>query len=425
MQSKPDKEQFLPDFCNVYTIFLTIIVTELLAFVLALAPLSKDGSGWAYIKKEFIPNLAMFSLFIQWITLVSMGVLCMLRRQFSKLESDIVIGLVAYLLILMVTFIMSEFAYGWHEYMLSTEFRWKTSHHPFLLKYFAMSAIGSLLILSYIYKYKLIKKDILVLSYVFILMNTLILTEWIHHQTSPEFLRHQWFLWRNMGISAIISAVTLRYFYIQHHWKKEIEASANARAQALQARIRPHFLFNSMNAIASLIRFQPDKAEQAVLDFADLFRASLAEIKTGVTFQEELVLCRQYLNIETLRLGERLQLVWDIDKIPKDALLPPLSLQPLLENAIYHGIQPLPDGGIISIMGKFDGKEIKLNVKNPLKESYSQHQGHQMAQENVQQRLRIFYGKHAKLSLQKDANFYQVNMIFPYINQQDENSYCR
>jgi two-component system sensor histidine kinase AlgZ len=419
MPSKTDKEQFLPDFCHVYTVFLTIIVTELLAFVLALAPLSKSGFGWAYIKKEFIPNLAMFSLFIQWITLVSMGLLCMLRRQLSKLESDIVIGLVAYLLILMVTFVVSEFAYGWHEYMLSTEFRWKTSHHQFLFKYFAMSAIGSLLILGYIYKYKSIKKDFVVLSYVFILMMTLIFTEWIsfYYQTSPEFLRHQWFLWRNMGISAIISAVTLRYFYIQYHWKKEIEASANARAQALQARIRPHFLFNSMNAIACLIHLKPDKAEQAVLDFADLFRASLAEIKTGVTFQEELALCRQYLNIETLRLGERLQLVWGIDKIPEDALLPQLSLQPLLENAIYHGIQPLPDGGTISITGEFDGKEIKLNVKNPLIESDSRHQGYQMAQENVKQRLRIFYGRRAKLSLQKDANFYQVNIVFPYINQ--------
>ncbi|MDM8562652.1 histidine kinase, partial [Candidatus Marithioploca araucensis] len=169
--------------------------------------------------------------------------------------------------------------------------------------------------------------------------------------------------------------------------------------------------------IACLIHFKPDKAEQAVLDFADLFRASLAEIKTGVTFQEELALCRQYLNIETLRLGERLQLVWGIDKIPEDALLPQLSLQPLLENAIYHGIQPLPDGGTISITGEFDGKEIKLNVKNPLNENDSRHQGHQMAQENVKQRLRIFYGRRAKLSLQKDANFYQVNIVFPYINQ--------
>lgn len=401
------KDRFLPDFCHVYTIFLIVIMTELLAFILVLAPVTQNGYGLAYIKKEFLPDLAMVSLFIQWVTLVSLWLLCLVRRQLCQLESDRIIGIVSFLLILIVTFAVSELAYELQEYMSSVEPGWRMVHRKFQLKYFIISAIISLVMLVCFYHYQFIKKDIAVLSYVIILMATLILTDWISFlQTEPSLyhhaLKHQWFVWRNMAISAIVNAIALRYFYIQYHWKKEIEASANARAQALQARIRPHFLFNSMNSIASLIRFQPDKAEHAILDFADLFRASLVDIKTTVTFQEEFTLCQQYLNIEALRLGERLQVVWEIDKIPFDALLPPLSLQPLLENAVYHGIQPLTEGGTISITGQFDGKSIKLNIQNPLRDSHFSHQGHHIAQENIRQRLQVFYGSLAKLNIQKE-----------------------
>jgi two-component system sensor histidine kinase AlgZ len=423
MPSKRDKDRFLPDFCHVYTIFLIVIMAELLAFILVLAPVSQNGYGLAYIKEEFLPNLAMVSLFIQWVTLVSLWLLCLVRRQLCQLESDRIIGIVSFLLILIVTFAVSDLAYELQEYMSSVEPRGRIVHRQFQLKYFVISAIVSLVILFFFYHYQFIKKDIAVLSYVIILMATLILTDWISFlQTEPSLshdaLKHQWFVWRNMGISALVNAIALRYFYIQYHWKKEIEAVAHARAQALQARIRPHFLFNSMNSIASLIRFQADKAEQAVLDFADLFRASLVDIKTTVTFQEEFTLCQQYLNIEALRLGERLQVVWEIDKIPFDALLPPLSLQPLLENAVYHGIQPLTEGGTISITGQFDGKSIKLTIQNPLKDSHFSHQGHHIAQDNIRQRLQVFYGSLAKLNIQKEeANWYQVNLIIPYRNQ--------
>jgi len=404
-------------------------VMELLAFVLVLVPPSQSGYGWTYLTSEFLPSLAMLSLIIQWISLVSLWLLCLVRHQLCQLESDTIIAFVSYLLILIVTYIVSEFAYGLQEYMYYAEIKWSHSHHQFLLKYFVISAIVSSLILGYSHYNNLIKKDIVVLSYVFILMATLVFSEWIYffqHASSVHVPRHQWFLGRNLAISTIISIIALRYFYIQHHWKKEIESSANARAQALQARIRPHFLFNSMNSIASLIRFQPDKAEQVVLDFADLFRASLADTKIAVTFQEELALCRQYLSIEALRLGERLQLVWEVDNIPDDALIPSFSLQPLLENAIYHGIQPLPAGGTIRITGHFDGKYIKLCIINPLPDSHFTHQGHHIAQDNIQQRLLAFYGKQAKLSIQKETDWYQVNLIFPYLGRlkNDENTDC-
>ncbi|MDM8558834.1 histidine kinase [Candidatus Parabeggiatoa sp. HSG14] len=355
---------FLPDFCHVYTVFLGIIVTELLAFVFMLVPLSKAGYDWDYVTKELIIDLAMLSLFIQWITLVSMGLLCLVRYQLCRLGNDIVAGIISYLLILFVTLGVSEFAWQLDEYVLSAKPTLNTAHH--LL-----------------------------------------------------------FLLRNLGISAIISAIALRYFYIQYQWKKQMEANAYAQAQALQARIRPHFLFNSMNTIASLIRFQPEKAEQAVEDFADLFRASLNDAKTYITFSEELALCQQYLRIEALRLGERLQIVWEVDNIPKNAILPLLCLQPLLENAIYHGIQPLSEGGTITITGLFDGKHIKLNIKNPLDDIQSKHQGHHMAQQNIHQRLYFFYGLQAKLIVQKNANMYTVTINFPYKNQSDENYYRR
>jgi len=425
-----NEDRFLPDFCDVYTVFLTIIVMELLAFVLVLVPPSQSGYGWAYLTSEFLPNLAMLSLIIQWITLVTLWLLCLVRRQLCQLESDTIIGLVTYLLILIVTYVVSEFAYGLQEYLSYAKIKWSYTHIQFLLKYFVISAIVSSLILGYLYYYHLIKKDIVVLSYVLILMATFVFSEWIYFfqsANSPHVPKHQWFLGRNLAISTIISIIALRYFYIQHHWKKETEAVAHAHAQALQARIRPHFLFNSMNTIASLIRFQPDRAEQVVLDFADLFRVSLADTKIGVTFQEELALCRQYLSIEALRLGERLQLVWEIDNIPDDALVPSLSLQPLLENAIYHGIQPFPAGGTIRIMGHFYGKYIKLSIKNPLPDSHFTHQGHHIAQNNIQQRLLVFYGTSAKLSIQKETDWYQVNLIFPYFDRlkNDENTDCR
>ncbi|MCK5662800.1 MAG: histidine kinase [Thiotrichaceae bacterium] len=346
---KPTDTLFLPNFCDVYTIFLGVLVTELLAFILILTPISQTGYHWNYINKNILIDLGSVSLFVQWITLSSMGLFCLLRRYLSQVENDVIVGFISYILILLVTLIISEFAWR-----LTVAISW------------------------------------------------------------PDSIHHGLFLGRNMGISAILSAIALRYFYIQYHWKKEIEANANARAQALQARIRPHFLFNCMNTIASLIRFQPKNAEQVVEDLADLFRASLADTKICVTFKEEIALCRQYVHIETIRIGERLQVVWHIDNIPDDALLPQLCLQPLLENAVYHGIQPLAEGGIIAITGQFDGQNIQVNIENPLADILSPHQGNQMAQENIGQRLQFLYGSQGKLNVQRYANTYHVKLIFPY-----------
>lgn len=232
------------------------------------------------------------------------------------------------------------------------------------------------------------------------------------------------FIFSNIIIAALVSALALRYFYVQYHWKRQIQAESEARVQALQSRIRPHFLFNSMNIIASLTRSKPELAEQVVEDLSDLFRASLTGNQNHTTWQKELSLARQYLHIEGLRLGSRLKVEWHIDAIPDDALLPSLSLQPLLENAIYHGIEPLPEGGTVAIKGNRAGAQLSLLITNPLMtNSLSKNagntatgvkQGNQIAQENVRQRFSIFFHGNGTLSAKPARDHYSVTLTFPY-----------
>jgi two-component system sensor histidine kinase AlgZ len=133
---------------------------------------------------------------------------------------------------------------------------------------------------------------------------------------------HPGFLFRNLGISAIMRALVLRYLYVQHQWRQRIQAEAQVRVQALQARIRPHFLFNSMNSIAALTRSDPVRAEQAVQDLSDLFRVTLQEASERVTLDDEISVAERYLRMEALRLGDRLKVEWDIDRLPRKRWVP-------------------------------------------------------------------------------------------------------
>lgn len=222
-----------------------------------------------------------------------------------------------------------------------------------------------------------------------------------------------YFLARIMLISAAIYAVLLRYFYVQQQWKVHIQAHSKAEIQALRARIRPHFLFNSMNTIASLITFSPEKAEKAVVDLSDLFRASLREQNTN-TLDDELQLTRSYLDIETLRLDDRLNIHWDIDNNLIEIEVPALCLQPLVENAIYHGIEPLPDGGIIAISAKNKNNKLVLCISNPIGNgAISNHPSNHMAQDNIQQRLNLVYGHEASFIIKQDENTYTIILEIP------------
>ena len=231
------------------------------------------------------------------------------------------------------------------------------------------------------------------------------------------FPREYWpFLLRNEGICVIVSAMLLRYFYITHEWQRHVRAEARARIEALQARIRPHFLFNSLNTIASLTRSDPARAEEAVEDLADLFRATLRDSHSALRLKEEFELTRVYQRIEEVRLGERLKVRWDVGDLPMRAFVPGLTVQPLLENAIYHGIEPLDRGGTVTVTGRVVADDIEIVVTNPVAASRngSQRPGTRLALDNIRQRLALAYDRAATLTIEEPPGEYRVTIRFPY-----------
>ncbi len=233
---------------------------------------------------------------------------------------------------------------------------------------------------------------------------------------------HTGFLLRTFTITFIVSSLALRYFHVTEEWRSSIELEAQARIRALQARIRPHFLFNSMNTIASLTRSDPERAEEAVEDLADLFRANLSEARSWIPLKEELEIARIYQRIEQLRLGERLHVKWEIAELPMRALVPSLLVQPLLENAVYHGIEPLARGGTITITGNFDNEQIELSVSNPMPEMHNQlkHAGNGIALDNIRQRLDLAWPGRAQVELLKEAACYRVVLRFPFQDRHEQ-----
>ncbi len=223
-------------------------------------------------------------------------------------------------------------------------------------------------------------------------------------------------------ISGIISALALRYFYVQQQLREQEQSELQSRIQALQSRIRPHFLFNSMNIIASLIATDPETAESVVEDLSELFRASLNDAGNQVPLTEELDLCERYVRIESLRLGDRLKLTWDVEQTSQVVEIPLLTLQPLLENAIYHGIQPLQDGGTISVRLWYENETVKVEITNPLPpdENRSRSQGNQMALSNIRSRLNVLYGARAELTTTTRDGLYVTSLSYPFANQLGE-----
>ena len=228
------------------------------------------------------------------------------------------------------------------------------------------------------------------------------------------------FLLRAMTISAVIYLLLLRYFYIQQQWRINLAAQSRAEIQALRARIRPHFLFNSMNTIASLIAVSPELAEKAIEDLSDLFRASLTE-KNINKLSDEIELTKSYLAIESLRLGNRLQIEWNINHNLLEAEVPSLCIQPLAENAVYHGIEPLEKGGKIQISALQIDNKLILSVSNPLmsvseksRSSFTtSKKGNQMAQDNIKQRLELVYGSNGRFTINDTKDRYTVSLIIP------------
>jgi two-component system sensor histidine kinase AlgZ len=218
---------------------------------------------------------------------------------------------------------------------------------------------------------------------------------------------------RYLMFTFIASAALLGYFNLRS--RALSPALSEARLQALQARIRPHFLFNSINAVLSLIRSDPKRAETALEDMADLFRVLMADNRKLVRLEQEVALCRQYLALEQLRLGDRLRVEWHIENMPQDALIPPLVLQPLLENAVYHGIEPSSEPGEIRVNIYSSRNHVHLVLHNPYRNEGGHHGGNKMALGNIRERLALHFDAEASLTTRINSNSYQVHIVIPYI----------
>ncbi len=329
----------------------SVLAVVLIAELVAvLLTLARHG-----ITENFWPDLARMSLFLLWAGLGTAAALCIARGLLSRL--DVVKGsIVALVLMLVITALVTEGAW------------WLSA-----------------------YSNQLLGIDV------------------------PAFgIEHVRMLARNLAVCAIAGGLALRYFYVTHQWRSNVEAEAQSRVRALQARIRPHFLFNSMNTIASLTRTNPRAAEQAISDLSDLFRASLREHRERIPLANEIEIARAYERVERLRLGERLRVDWQLESLPMDAQVPALILQPLLENAVYHGIEPLDKGGTIRVSGKQEGKMAVLTIDNPMAPKLvGRRPGHQIGLDNVRQRLELMFHGEAQVEVIEAPERFVVTLRFP------------
>ena len=338
---------FIPDICATRSVFVVVLIAELIALTLSLARPSAD----------FLTELARISMFLQWLGLTSAAVLCYARPLLARFSVPRASAGV-FALLMLNTALISEAA------------RW----------------VGGSFVASGL--------------------------------TAALFPRDHWpFLLRNEGICVIVAAMLLRYFYVTHEWQRHLRAEARSRIEALQARIRPHFLFNSLNTIAALARSDPRRAEEAVEDLADLFRATLRDSHSPLRLKEELELTRIYQRIEELRLGGRLKVRWDVAALPMRAFVPGLTVQPLLENAIYHGIEPLDRGGTVTVSGRVVDGRVEIVVTNPVapaRADAAERPGNRLALENIRQRLALAYEEAATLTIEQPDGEYRVTIRFPY-----------
>lgn len=298
-------------------------------------------------------DLLRMTLFLQWIALVSAAALCLARGWLAALPVPRA-ALAAFGLLVLTASAMAEAA-------------WQTAH-------------------------------------------------WLRIGTELVPVDHADFLFRTVGLSAIVGAAVLRYLYVQHQWKLRIKTEAGSRFAALQARIRPHFLFNSMNTIAALTRTDAQAAETAVEDLSDLFRASLVDASQWVTLREELELCRRYVRIEAQRLGARLKVEWYTGALPPDARVPALTLQPLLENAIYHGVEPSPDGGTVTVSGRVRDERVEIEIANPVPRAAALRDGHSLALDNVAERLQLAFPGEGRLETAGGDGRFVARLVFPHVD---------
>jgi two-component system sensor histidine kinase AlgZ len=300
-------------------------------------------------------NLFLVSLFIQWIALTSAAALCGARRFLNRLSKLRAVAL-AYLMLLCVTWLVGEAA---------------------LWALWLAGSIGS---------------------------------------PQPEW--NAYFHVQNLTVAALINAMALRYFIGRHQLRQRTLSEARAKVQALRSRIRPHFLFNTMNTIAALTRSAPAQAETAIENMADLVRIMLTDDENLVPVGNEIAIARKYLAIESLRLDNRLAVDWDVGKFPRKAVLPVLTLQPLLEHAIQCGVEPAPEGGRITVRLWEADERIHIEVTHPLPRPRRGArtpvpEADETALDNLRQRLETHYGTAAVLETNDEAGRLKVAVTLP------------
>ena len=305
-----------------------------------------------FLSPSALQDLLLISIFIQWVALAGTAVLCYTRKYLNRLPNLRALG-AAYLLLLLTTFVVSE-CVVW-----------------------LLWALGRL-----------------------------------------QSVRPAWyadFHILNLTISAIINGLLLRLFLAKHELQSRTLSEARAKLQALQSRIRPHFVFNSMNIIAALTRSAPEKAEAAIEDMADLFRMMLSQDEMLVPVKNEIDVAKKYLALEALRLDNRLTVNWDIGKFPRKSVMPVLTLQPLLENAIRHGIEELPAGGTIDVRLWEENDQIHIRVTNPLPKVRSKQAKSAPGQslDNIRQRFQSHYGEQATLASAEENGLFTLTVVLP------------
>lgn len=222
--------------------------------------------------------------------------------------------------------------------------------------------------------------------------------------------------WREIAWGLAACGVCIAY--LDYRNQRFSPALTEARLMALTARIRPHFLFNALNGVLGVIRSDPARAERALEELAELFRALMRDNRNLVPLADEIRLCERYIEVEQLRLGDRLHVVWLLDGCPRDALVPPLMLQPLLENAVYHGVEPASEPGEVMVRARKRGGEIWLEVENPMgSDDERHHVGNRMAIANIRERLMLFFDLDARLDKDVRAGRYRVTIRMPYRSQ--------
>jgi two-component system sensor histidine kinase AlgZ len=219
--------------------------------------------------------------------------------------------------------------------------------------------------------------------------------------------------WRVVGVALAGAGLAgLLWLWLDLRARIWAPVEARVRLAELQSRIRPHFLFNALNTALALVRVDPARAEDVLQHLGDLFRAALADAGASISLDEELALARAYLAIEQVRFGQRLRLTWDVAPEVGRARVPPLMLQPLVENAVRHGVEPSPDGARVHVQARLRHGQVELLVSNDLPDQPGV-PGHGMALHNVRERLRLLHDVAAHFESWRDAGQYHARIVIP------------